>query len=164
MISYIWRAKPKAAALVEMAIVLMVLLTMTFGIIEFGMMMRAYLTIAEVARDGVRSAALGNPTGVVDSRIVNTTSALGLSSMDLTSVYQEYRTYAKATGVWSSWTTLGNTPDGTQNNAPNDATYESQVRIRLVYSYHLITGRLFAAIFGPSGLVSLNTSGVMKRE
>ena len=158
------RANRKAAALVEMAIVLTILLTLTFGIIEFGMMIKAYLTVSNVAREGVRSSSLGSPTGVVDSRIISTTTALGLNSMYVTSVYQEYRTYTRATGVWSSWMTLGNTVDGTQNNAPNNDIYESQLRVRLVYTYHLVTGTMFTSIFGPSGTVALRTSMVMKRE
>jgi len=164
MISYIWRAKPKAAALVEMAIVLLLLLTITLGIIEFGMMMKAYLTLSDVAREGSRSASLGSPTGVVDNRIIGTISTLGLRSLDLTDVYLEYRTYARATGYWSSWTTLGNTADGTENNAPNNDTYESQVRVRLVYGYRLVTGSFFAPIIGQGGTVSLKSSMVMKRE
>jgi Flp pilus assembly protein TadG len=51
------------AAAVEMAIVLPLLLLLVFGIIDFGRMLNAQLTLSAAAREGARWAALGQ-TGV----------------------------------------------------------------------------------------------------
>lgn len=59
-----WRAKIKnqrGQALVEMALVLPILILIVFGIIEFGRIYTAQLQINSVARQTVRSAAVGDP-------------------------------------------------------------------------------------------------------
>ncbi len=49
----------RGAAAVEMAIILPLLLFVLFGIIDFGRMLNAQLTLTEAAREGARAAALG---------------------------------------------------------------------------------------------------------
>lgn len=50
-------------AVVEFAIVLPILLAVFIGIISAGLYLNAYLTVAQAARVGVRSASLGVPVG-----------------------------------------------------------------------------------------------------
>ncbi|MGC9668324.1 TadE/TadG family type IV pilus assembly protein [Planosporangium sp. 12N6] len=47
------------AAAVEMALVLPLLLFIMFGVIDFGRMLNAQITLTEAAREGARAAALG---------------------------------------------------------------------------------------------------------
>jgi Flp pilus assembly protein TadG len=47
------------AAAVEMALVLPLLLFVIFGVIDFGRMLNAQITLTEAAREGARAAALG---------------------------------------------------------------------------------------------------------
>ncbi|OLB78114.1 MAG: hypothetical protein AUI14_14165 [Actinobacteria bacterium 13_2_20CM_2_71_6] len=53
------RARDRGAAAVEMALVLPLLLFLLFGVIDFGRMLNTQLTLTEAAREGARSAALG---------------------------------------------------------------------------------------------------------
>ena len=56
------RSALPGAAVVEMAIVAPVLLTLLFGIIEFGWVFMAYQTITNAAREGARTASLQGST------------------------------------------------------------------------------------------------------
>jgi hypothetical protein len=70
------------AAAVEMAIVLPLLLLLVFGIIDFGRMLNAQLTLSAAAREGARWAALGQPG--VPARVV--LAAPGLTPTPTTAV------------------------------------------------------------------------------
>lgn len=51
----------RGAAAVEMALVTPLLLLMLFGIIDFGRMLNAQITLTEAAREGARAVSLGHP-------------------------------------------------------------------------------------------------------
>ena len=53
----------RGQSLVEFALVLPVLLIMIFGIIDFGMGLRSYISLTNATREGARFAAVGNPAG-----------------------------------------------------------------------------------------------------
>jgi Flp pilus assembly protein TadG len=153
----------RGAALVELALVLVVLLLLVMGIMEFGLMFRNYLDVAQSVSAGCRSAALGSSTSVVNARITSTLSALGLNSAHSTSTVLQYRTYDKTTGVWTGWQTLGNATSG-YNNAPSTTTLDSQIKITMVYTYPLATGAFLSPIIGNNGNVSLSGTCAMRRE
>ena len=50
------------AAAAEFAIILPILLTLTFGIIEFGFIFNAQLSLSQAVREGVRVGAIGDGT------------------------------------------------------------------------------------------------------
>lgn len=50
-------------SLVELAVVLPILTILVLGIIDFGMSMRAYVTVAQATREGARFATAGNAAG-----------------------------------------------------------------------------------------------------
>ena len=52
-----------AQSLVEFALIVPMLLIVVFGIIDFGMGLRAYISIASATREGARYASVGNPPG-----------------------------------------------------------------------------------------------------
>jgi Flp pilus assembly protein TadG len=55
-----------------MALVLPVLLLLIFGLIDFGRMMNAQITLTEAAREGARASVLGaNPTAAVNAASKN---------------------------------------------------------------------------------------------
>jgi hypothetical protein len=56
------RSTDHGAAAVELALVLPLLLVLVFGIIDFGRMLNAQITLTEAAREGARAAALGHDT------------------------------------------------------------------------------------------------------
>lgn len=57
-------SKPeRAQSLVEFCLIIPVFLILVFGVIDFGMGLRAYITVAQATREGARFAAIGNPAG-----------------------------------------------------------------------------------------------------
>jgi Flp pilus assembly protein TadG len=68
--------RERGAAAVEMAIVLPVLLMIIFGIVDFGRMLNAQVTLTEAAREGARSAAVGQTTTETNARVANVTSGM----------------------------------------------------------------------------------------
>src|SRR5215470_20320242 len=73
------KASDRGAAAVEFALVLPLLLILIFGIIDFGRMLNAKITLTEAAREGARATALvGGDAGASRVR----TAADGLSVND----------------------------------------------------------------------------------
>lgn len=73
------RRDDRGAAAVEFAIVLPLLVVLVFGIIDFGRLFYAQITVTQAAREGSRLAALNLPNVV--SR--TTTAATGLSPVNV---------------------------------------------------------------------------------
>ncbi len=70
----------RAAAAVELAIVTPILLTMLFGIIEFGWIFTVRQALVTGAREGARTAVLpGSTVSDVETRIAEYTLPLGLT-------------------------------------------------------------------------------------
>ncbi len=76
------RARDRGAAAVEFALVLPLLLLLVFGIIDFGRLLNAQLTLTQAAREGVRLAALGYSNADVQARAA--AAAPGLSDVIVT--------------------------------------------------------------------------------
>lgn len=106
--------------------VLPIFIILVFGIIDFGMGLRAYITVAQATREGARYAAVGNPAGSFtaggsgDCNGSTTTSAVGkvcstMNGLNLVNVENVSVTY----------------PEGNEPGKP--------VRVEASYSYHYIT-------------------------
>lgn len=65
----------RAQSLVEFAIVMPIVMILIFGVIDFGMAIRSYITITNATREGGRFAALGNPAGSYPGDCTTPTSA-----------------------------------------------------------------------------------------
>ncbi len=95
-----FRRGRRGQSLVEFAMVLPILLILIFGIIEFGMGLRSYISLTNATREGARFAAVGNAPGVYPTDCtgsVTTTvigrvcvSVEGLDLADFTSVAVTY--------------------------------------------------------------------------
>ncbi|SDY90895.1 TadE-like protein [Micromonospora pattaloongensis] len=68
----------RGAAAVEMALVMPLLLLLLFGIIDFGRMLHAQITLTEAAREGARAESLRQPAG---PRVTALTDRLGPVTM-----------------------------------------------------------------------------------
>ncbi len=68
------RGTDTGAAAVEMAIVLPLLLLLVFGIIDFGRMLNAQITVTQAAREGARWEALNQDS--VEDRVVEAAPGL----------------------------------------------------------------------------------------
>jgi len=55
--------REEAQSLAEFALILPIFLILVFGIIDFGMGLRAYITVAQATREGARYGAVGNQPG-----------------------------------------------------------------------------------------------------
>lgn len=70
-----------AAAVVEMAVVLPILLLILFGIIEYGWTFMVYQTITNAAREGARVAVLeGSTDQDIESRVAEYMDLVGLGN------------------------------------------------------------------------------------
>ena len=65
------RRSERGAAAVEMAFMLPVLLFVLFGIIDFGRMLNAQITLTEAAREGARAASFSQPDQDVKDRVTS---------------------------------------------------------------------------------------------
>ncbi|MFZ5626308.1 MAG: TadE/TadG family type IV pilus assembly protein [Bacillota bacterium] len=74
----------RGQALVEMALVLPLLLMLLFGIIEFGRIFHAYLTVNNGAREGARLAVVGAQDTAIIARIKDTAVGLDSSKLQIT--------------------------------------------------------------------------------
>ena len=146
---------------VEMALVTPLLLVLLFGIIEFGLIFKDVSIMRQAAREGVRAAAVGATTDMIRAQVRS--SAPTLRDEDLT-IELKYRVYNDGWPAWESAPALGNAGTGgaTANNAPNGA----QIRVRVTYPHHLISGRLFSGWSDdPNGqIMTLTSTCTMRRE
>jgi len=63
-----WLRKREAAqSLVEFTMMLPIFLILVFGVFDFGMGLRAYISVAQATREGARFASIGNPAGTFTS-------------------------------------------------------------------------------------------------
>ena len=150
------RSRRAGGVTVEAALLTPLLITLLFGIIEFGFVFKDLLVIHQAAREGARLAAIGAPTTEISDRVQNSAPTLTIADM---AVALEYRTYFG--GSWSSWGTLGDV-GGVENDAPANA----QIRVSITYLHPLACGSFFSRFVGDPGdtTVNLDTAMVMCRE
>lgn len=70
-----WRRRERGAAMVEMAIVLPLLLLLVFGIIEFGRLYNAQVTLTHAAREGIRDYVIFQEPGQAEDVARNAVSS-----------------------------------------------------------------------------------------
>ncbi len=91
------RRREEAQSLAEFALILPMFLIMIFGIIDFGMGLRAYVTLSSATREGARYGVVGNQAGTFISggtgdcdgttatsivgKVCSTMNGLGLENM-----------------------------------------------------------------------------------
>lgn len=87
----------RGQSLVEFAMVMPLLVILIFGIIDFGMGLRSYISLSNATREGARFAAVGNEAGAypadcggsaptVVGRVCTTMEGLSLDNLDSVSV------------------------------------------------------------------------------
>ena len=71
--------RSRGQSLVEFALVLPMLMILIFGVIDFGMALRSYITLTNATREGGRYAAIGNPAGAYpgDCTTLTNTTVIG---------------------------------------------------------------------------------------
>jgi len=86
----------RGSAAVEFALVLPMLLLLVFGIIDFGRMLNAKITLNEAAREGARSAALQSESAGI-ARAAALTSQIGPTTPTVTDCSDADADQAEAT-------------------------------------------------------------------
>ena len=141
----------KGQSLVEFAMVLPLLVILIFGIIDFGMGLRSYISLTNATREGARFAAVGNVAGAYPANCDGATNTtvigrvcVAIDGLDLTALDDVSVTY----------------PDG---QAPGNS-----VVVAAQYTYTFITplGDIVSFISGGSfnDTLTLNTSTDMRLE
>jgi len=69
----------KGQSMVEFALVIPVLILLLFGILDFGRVFHAYLTIDHAGREAAREASIGKDDGTIRSVAVNKASSINLA-------------------------------------------------------------------------------------
>lgn len=117
-----WR-RDRGAAAVEMALVLPLLMLVICGIIDFGRMFNAQITLTQASREGARAAAFGQTSGQTTARvqlaasglsdpvtvtgIVNCPNAGGVAKVTAATSFEFVTPFAMFAGMF------GATPEGT---------------------------------------------------
>ncbi len=74
----------RGQALVEFALVLPVLMLLIIGMMEFGLIINQYMVVTEAAREGARSAAVGNSNTTIISVTKIAASQIDTSELTVT--------------------------------------------------------------------------------
>lgn len=61
-------------SLVEFALIIPILMILVFGIVDFGLGLRSYISLTNATREGARFAAVGSPAGAYPANCNGTTS------------------------------------------------------------------------------------------
>ena len=156
-ILHVRRSGGRGGVVVEFSLVAPIMLLVAFATIEFGLIFKDLLVMNQAAREGARQAALGAPPGIVASCVLAEAPTLRTESL---AVQMDYRFLSG--GGWSTWRTLEPAGDPPTNNAGAGA----QVRVRVVYSHQLATGRLFSRFTDDPETteIELRAQNVTRRE
>jgi Flp pilus assembly protein TadG len=141
----------KGTALVEFAIIALLLFTLVFGIIEFGLMAKDNLALSQAARAGARIAAIGKTPD--DIKTATISQSIGVSHLTASNI--SVTTGAPGTNQ-ELWAALGVSASTSQN----DAAVGNLIRVRVTYNHNLIT-KLF---FGNSNSITLHGDMIVRRE
>lgn len=63
----------RGQALVELALIMPLLIMLLFGVIEFGRVFNAYLTVTSASREGARAATLGADNSTIQQKVKEAT-------------------------------------------------------------------------------------------
>ena len=129
----------RAQSLVEFALIVPMLLILVFGIIDFGMGLRAYISVSSATREGARFATVGNAPGTFTSggagecNGTTTTTTVGkvcgtISGLNLSNVQN----------VQVQVCDTASPPNCTAATTANMLSGNS-VRVTASYQYHYIT-------------------------
>ncbi len=150
------QARGRGVVSVELALVLPLLLLLLLAIAEIGMIVVDSLAVGNACREGTRAAALGKST--TEIRFVAISALPPSFQLDAQNFTLERRSLSS--GVWSAWTTLGDTVSG--ETTLNDAATGNQIRVTLTYQHSLVTGLILQAA-NQDGTITLRTASVMLR-
>ncbi len=138
----------QGTGLVEFALVAPLLLIIVLGIIDFGLLGRATLVVANAAREGARAASVGQPTANIYTRITNagapTLKTNTSGQVTNGSILMQQAVYQNVP-VYVAWPA----DSGSGTDARNGVAAGNYVRITVSYEHRSITGLLSRTISIP---------------
>src|SRR5712691_2035370 len=141
------------AALVEFVIVAPLLLLLLLGIMEFGVIMHDYIMLAQGAREGARTAAIGGAVKDIQKRVME--ASLPTVSQNMIQITE----FNPGTG---GWVAVGDKASGDKNDVPSDGIVRVTIKS---FPHHMVTGNFFSWLPGYSnGVLNLSASLTMRRE
>lgn len=123
-------ANNRGVALVEFALISVLLMTLVMGILDFGTLYYYSMTLNQAVEEGARTASLGRDASVVKSVVEQGASTVPYVSRD---IFCEYR--QKVGGVWNEW---DDKPPGSVTDFDN-----CQVKVWAVYQCNRLAGSFF---------------------
>ena len=178
------RRESEGVVAVEFALILPILAILVFGIIEFGMLFRANLTVSQAARAGARTAAaqpriLGYQTNSASAVAASLRNTLSTEEITYLSIYRANKitglpadgsSYKTCTTCYrfswdpatKTWTQLGGAawPAASQQACGSEALTD-YLGVYVEAKYTWVTG-LFRPVFGSASLLQERT--VMRLE
>lgn len=128
-------------AMVEMAMCVIILLTILIGIMEVGWLVKNSNTIVNASREGARYASLGKGAALVRARVQSSSAPMStsvpMSPTDADITLQFYSGTGTPTNTdWVAWP-----PDsGTGTSATNNVPFGAQLRVTVVATSSSLTG------------------------
>jgi Flp pilus assembly protein TadG len=141
-------ARRPAAAVIEFAVVVPVLLMFVLGIIEYGRMLMVAQVTTNASREGARYAVQADTTASgVDTYVRNYLKSASVPDAAITTVALEY---LDSTNAWQTCT------------SPSTLAQGTQVRVRVEIDFSKVSW-LPSTVFVPSGTLLKGTT-VMRKE
>ncbi len=138
------KLRSRGQAVVEFALVLPFLLILLLGIIEMSWLAKTYITLANAAREGARTAAVGRTTAAVAQRTEQAASPLSVTV-----------TLQVSTDDGATWSNLTNNAGATGNSAQTGHL----IRIRVHATHSQLSG-----FFPFLNSLNVREEAVMRRE
>ncbi len=140
----------RGVALVEFALVALLLITLAMGILDFGTLYFHSMTLNQAAEEGARAASLGRPADEVETVVKESAATLDVSKVTVTCFY---RMKVGNEDEWpDEWT------EGAPGEVPNFANY--QVKVGATY----LCNRLAGSFFGQNPAVLSSPDVIRKME
>ena len=123
------RGLRRGTSIIEFALVVPIVLALLIGILESAWMSKNYLAVANSAREGARSAALGKSTSVIRTRVQNTATPVTVPTANIALAY--------STDNGATYVAMGDT--GTGTTAQNSAPAGSMARVTVSITHQSLT-------------------------
>jgi Flp pilus assembly protein TadG len=130
-------SRRSGSTLVEFAMVVLVFIPIMMGIMEFGVLVKNHLLVANAVREGARAAATGKSTGDVEARVKRFVAPLSVTGMCNTTVANNCVGMTFSTDEGKTSSVLANT---TTTPVRNNATPGSLISITVNTRHRPLTG------------------------
>ncbi len=122
-------SRRRGQSIIEFALVVPALLALMIGIMEFGYLVKANMTLASAAREAARYAALGKSTSEITARVTRYAGSLKLTAPNGSITLQQCDERGASCTAWPA-----------DSGGRNGVTPPNMVRIILTTKHQSLTG------------------------